>query len=92
MRAPKLRVAAPAAGLIALHLIASHLAAGLAAAQTLDLPRPSPKASVSQTVGVTEVAIHYSSPGVKGRTVWGELVPYGEVWRTGANENTTITF
>ncbi|HSK75584.1 MAG TPA: DUF2911 domain-containing protein [Thermoanaerobaculia bacterium] len=87
MRAPKLRVAAPAAGLIAL-----HLAAGLAAAQTLDLPRPSPKASVSQTVGVTEVAIHYSSPGVKGRTVWGELVPYGEVWRTGANENTTITF
>jgi hypothetical protein len=87
MKTLRFRAAAPAAGLIAL-----HLAAGLAAAQQLDLPRPSPKASVSQTVGVTEVAIHYSSPGIKGRKVWGELVPYGEVWRTGANENTTITF
>jgi hypothetical protein len=87
MRTPRLRAAAPAAGLIAL-----HLAAGIAAAQQLDLPRPSPKASVSQTVGVTDVTIHYSSPAVKGRKIWGELVPYGEVWRTGANENTTITF
>lgn len=87
MRTLRLRAAAPAAGLIAL-----HLAAGLAAAQPLDLPRPSPKASVTQTVGVTDVSIQYSSPAVKGRKVWGELVPYGEVWRTGANENTTITF
>lgn len=68
------------------------LQAAAAPAQQLELPRPSPKSSVSQTVGVTEIAIHYGSPGVKGRTVWGDLVPYGEVWRTGANENTTITF
>jgi hypothetical protein len=66
--------------------------AGTASAQQLDLPRPSPKATVTQTVGVTEVAIHYSRPAVKGRSIWGGLVPYGEVWRTGANENTTITF
>ena len=58
----------------------------------LSTPRPSPAASVAQTVGVTEIAIHYSRPMVKGRTVWGDLVPYGEVWRAGANENTTISF
>ncbi len=55
-------------------------------------PRPSPNASVSQFIGVTEVTLHYSRPGVKGRAVWGKLVPYGEVWRAGANENTTIRF
>ena len=55
-------------------------------------PRPSPSASITQTVGITDVAIKYSRPGVKGRTIWGELVPYGQVWRTGANEATTITF
>jgi hypothetical protein len=56
------------------------------------LPRPSPNASVSQNIGVTEVTVRYSRPGVKGRVIWGKLVPYGEVWRTGANENTTIRF
>lgn len=68
------------------------LAAGAFAQPQLQLPRPSPNATVTQTVGVTEISIHYSRPGVKGRTIWGELVPYGEVWRTGANENTTIRF
>jgi hypothetical protein len=70
----------------------SFLAAGATFAQQLDLPRPSPNASVSQTVGVTEITIKYSRPGVKDRPIWGKLVPYGEVWRTGANENTTIKF
>jgi hypothetical protein len=70
----------------------SFLAVGAAFAQQLDLPRPSPNASVSQTVGVTDITIKYSRPGVKERQVWGKLVPYGEVWRTGANENTTIKF
>jgi Protein of unknown function (DUF2911) len=55
-------------------------------------PRPSPDATVSQYVGITEITIDYSSPGVKDRTIWGELVPYGKVWRTGANEVTSITF
>lgn len=87
-------------------------AASAASAQSaLRLPRPSPKASVSQTIGVTDVSITYSRPGVKGRKIWGDapaaaaagtatlddararpadavIVPYGRVWRTGANEAT----
>ena len=54
--------------------------------------RVSPKAGVSQTVGVTDISISYSRPGVKGRIIWGELVPYGKVWRAGADEATKITF
>ena len=61
-------------------------------AQEFETPRPSPNATVSQTVGVTHVSIDYSSPGVKGRKIWGGLVPYNEIWRTGANEVTSITF
>jgi hypothetical protein len=63
-----------------------------AAAQTIDLPRPSPLAKVSQVVGLTEVALEYSSPAVKGRKIWGGLVPYGKPWRTGANAATRISF
>jgi hypothetical protein len=58
----------------------------------LKLPRASQKASVTQTVGLTDVTITYSRPGVKGRTIWGDLVPYDKVWRTGANEATSIAF
>lgn len=63
-----------------------------AAPPALTVPRPSPNASVSQMVGITTVTVHYSRPGVKGRVIWGKLVPYGQVWRAGANENTTIEF
>jgi hypothetical protein len=52
--------------------------------------RPSPPAQVSEMIGSTAVTVDYSQPGVKGRTIWGELVPYGKVWRTGANEATTF--
>jgi hypothetical protein len=55
-------------------------------------PRPSPSATLMQTVGLTDITIKYSRPGVKGRAIWGALVPYGQVWRTGANEATTIAF
>ncbi|HYC63069.1 MAG TPA: DUF2911 domain-containing protein [Thermoanaerobaculia bacterium] len=55
-------------------------------------PRPSPTATLTQAVGLTDVTIKYSRPGVKGRAIWGALVPYDKVWRTGANEATTITF
>lgn len=75
--------------IIALIVIA---AAGFMFAQSLETPRPSPNATVTQTVGVTHISIDYSSPGVKNRKIWGELVPYGEIWRTGANEVTSITF
>ena len=56
------------------------------------LPRVSPDQTLKQAVGVTDVTITYSRPGVRNRQIWGALVPYGQVWRTGANEATTITF
>ena len=55
-------------------------------------PRPSQKSSLMQTIGTTDMTITYSRPGVKGRQIWGALVPYDKVWRTGANEATTISF
>ena len=55
-------------------------------------PQPSPLGSVSQRVGLTDVTIEYSRPGVRGRTIFGDLVPFGKTWRTGANSNTKITF
>jgi hypothetical protein len=54
--------------------------------------QPSPKAKVEQRVGLTDVSVEYSRPGVKGRTIFGDLVPYGKTWRTGANSNTKVTF
>lgn len=56
------------------------------------LPQVSQGASVKQTIGLNDVSITYSRPGVKGRKIWGGLVPYGSVWRTGANAATTIQF
>lgn len=53
--------------------------------------RQSPNAAVSQTIGTTEIEVTYGRPGVKGRTVFGDLQPWGEVWRAGANEPTTLT-
>ena len=55
-------------------------------------PQASPKAVVQQTVGLTEVEVEYSRPSSKGRTVFGDLVPFGKLWRTGANANTTVSF
>lgn len=70
------------------------LVAGLRQAQSnlLDLPRQSPHAVVTQRVGLTDITINYHRPQVNGRKIWGGIVPYGQVWRSGANENTTITF
>ena len=72
--------------------VAAALVANVSSAAELQLPRPSQKAQVMQTVGLTDVTINYSRPGVKGRVIWGDLVPYDKVWRTGANEATSITF
>ena len=58
----------------------------------LTLPEVSQRAEVMQRIGLTDVNIVYYSPYVNGRKIWGELVPYGKVWRAGANENTTISF
>ena len=81
-----------------LRLLAFALALPLVAqpslrAQTaLDLPDTSQKAMIKQRVGITDITIIYSRPLVNGRKVWGGLVPFGQVWRAGANENTTIEF
>jgi hypothetical protein len=60
--------------------------------QQLPTPQPSPAAEISQTIGISTVSVTYHRPGVHGRDIWGALVPYGEVWRAGANENTVIEF
>lgn len=70
--------------------LAAALAATAPAVASFVPPRVSPQASVSQTIGTTQITISYSRPSVKGRTIWGELVPYDQVWRTGANEATTF--
>lgn len=58
----------------------------------IQTPQPSPSAKIEQKVGLTDVTLEYSRPAMRGRTIFGDLVPYGEVWRTGANANTKITF
>ena len=74
-------------------LAAALAIATLAAPATADLklPRISPDSKVTQTVGLTDLTVTYSRPAVKGRTVWGDLVPYDKEWRTGANNATTFT-
>lgn len=74
-------------------LFAIFLTSLTAWAQTeLKKPEASQAAKVSQRIGLTDIEISYHSPLTKGRTVWGDLVPYGKVWRAGANENTSISF
>lgn len=72
-------------------LAAAALAAPALAQTPLNLPAASPAASVTQTVGTTEFSLKYARPGVKGRAIWGALVPWDQPWRTGANEATTLT-
>src|SRR3954462_15905143 len=57
-----------------------------------ELPAPSPTATLKQRVGVTDIEIVYSRPGMKGRAIFGALEPWGEVWRAGANSATKVTF
>ncbi len=78
-----------------LFITGSVLATGLfaqAPAPKLAFPDASPAGTIKQRVGLTDIEISYNRPGMKGRTVFGGLVPYGEVWRTGANTATKITF
>lgn len=75
-----------------LTVVVSLTGARAAWSQPPDEPLESPRATVSQVVGVEAITITYYSPGVKDRAIWGELVPYGQNWRAGANDKTTITF
>lgn len=61
-------------------------------AQQIQMPQASPAAQISQKVGLTDVSVEYSRPSMKGRKIFGELVPFGQVWRTGANAATLLTF
>ncbi|HEV8270765.1 MAG TPA: DUF2911 domain-containing protein, partial [Chitinophagaceae bacterium] len=61
-------------------------------AQQLTTPQPSPTAEIKQNFALSSIEISYSRPGVKGRKIFGDLVPFGKVWRTGANSATTVTF
>ncbi|WP_299214972.1 DUF2911 domain-containing protein [uncultured Dokdonia sp.] len=58
----------------------------------INTPAPSPLAEMEQVVGLTDVTLEYSRPAMRGRTIFGNLVPYGKIWRTGANQRTKITF
>ena len=71
-------------------LLSGLLSATPALAQDLSLPALSPAAEVMQRVGVVDITVAYSSPAKRGRTIWGDLVPYDELWRTGANRATTF--
>lgn len=64
----------------------------MAGAQALKVPAPSTGQTVKQEFGLTSIELNYSRPNMKGRTIFGDLVPYGAVWRTGANSATTISF
>lgn len=76
--------------IIALAVFALGATASFAQSALLDLPLQSQHAIVTQSIGITDITINYHRPLVKGRTIWGKVVPYGEVWRAGANINTTI--
>lgn len=74
------------------NIVAGILGLCLAFSATAQItPQPSPVAKLEQKIGLTDLTIQYSRPGKKDRVVFGDLVPFGEVWRTGANENTKIT-
>ena len=80
--------------LFALVLAGGLVGASRLAAQTptVNFPAASPACTLKQRVGLTDIEIVYSRPGVKNRTIYGSIVPYGQVWRTGANQATKITF
>ncbi|HEY2018866.1 MAG TPA: DUF2911 domain-containing protein [Bryobacteraceae bacterium] len=88
MRSSKTAAAVLTVGL----LIASGAFPGYAQSLVMSLPRPSQRAAVTQRIGLTDITVNYHRPLVGGRKIWGGQVPYDQVWRAGANENTTIEF
>lgn len=78
--------------LLSLALLITLASPAFAQSVVLNLPRQSQHATVTQRVGITDITVNYHRPTINGRKVWGGLVPYGKVWRAGANENTTIEF
>lgn len=74
-----------------IYLLTAMIASYMVEAQ-VKTPQPSPKSVLTQVVGLTDVTVDYSRPSAKGRTIFGDLVPFGKLWRTGANANTTVSF
>lgn len=78
--------------LVLLSVSIAHAQTATGETLMLDLPRASQHAVVVQRIGITDITINYHRPLANGRQIWGKVVPYGQVWRAGANENTTVTF
>lgn len=72
--------------------VAVLISTGCITAQQIQMPQASPAARITQKVGLTDVTVNYSRPSTKGRKIFGELVPFGSIWRTGANGATTLNF
>lgn len=75
-----------------LWLTSLMILASLWAQAQIKVPAPSPTVTLMQEIGLTKIELRYSRPGMKGRKIFGKLIPYGKVWRTGANQNTRLTF
>lgn len=73
-------------------LLGLTLIQNASAQSSLTLPRESPRTELKHRIGISDITLVYHSPAVKGRAIWGSLVPYKQVWRAGANENTSISF
>lgn len=73
-------------------LFVCAICVSISAYAQLQTPAPSPYQKIEQTIGLTDVTLEYSRPSMKGRTIYGGLVPYDKIWRTGANANTKISF
>ena len=73
-------------------LAVAFFLASLTIEAQLKTPQASPKSTLEQVVGLTEVSVDYSRPSMKGRTIFGDLVPFGKLWRTGANANSVVSF
>jgi len=92
MRRRNSALAALAAGILFSTIVCQAQFKNGAQSTALNLPRISQGATVTQRVGITDITVHYHRPLINGRKVWGAMIPYGQVWRAGANENTTIEF
>jgi len=75
-----------------LTLLLCVVAASISLNGQISTPAPSPSGKIMQTVGLTDVSVEYSRPSMRGRTIFGDLVPYDKLWRTGDNKNSMITF
>src|SRR5688500_19239600 len=72
--------------------IALFILSSASVSAQIKMPQPSPGAKVTQTVGLTDITVNYSRPSMKGRKIFGDLVPFDKRWRTGANAATKINF